>query len=215
MNTEVRAAINKIAIVSAIGLTAMVAVAAYGWFNIPGGDLIAMHWGINGQPDGYGPKAVALLALPLVMLIVTPIYIISIREKLTPDVIKKAAPFMYALWGAVLALMTMAESLIVMNALGHPVQVAPLMMMGVGVLFNVAGIGIAKYPEISSYIKGDVTPFKVKLSRYTGIAMCATGVALITGVIAQSLPFCVLSLLAGIVVILAIRACVFLEPRSS
>ena len=47
-------------------IAAMFAVAAVTWTSVP--DWVPVHWNGRGQIDQYGPKAVGLLALPLMAL---------------------------------------------------------------------------------------------------------------------------------------------------
>jgi uncharacterized membrane protein len=41
-------------------------VAVYGFIVLP--DTVPIHWGVNGQPDGYGPKWVATFLYPLMSI---------------------------------------------------------------------------------------------------------------------------------------------------
>ena len=49
---------------SGIIVLLMFVSAAWAWFQIPEGNMIPVHWGIDGQPDGYGGRFEALLLIP-------------------------------------------------------------------------------------------------------------------------------------------------------
>ena len=42
----------------------MLALAAWAWAQTPAGAQVPIHWGVDGQPDGYASKEVALLLTP-------------------------------------------------------------------------------------------------------------------------------------------------------
>lgn len=46
----------------------MFAASALLWTSAP--DRVPVHWGLSGEPDEYGPKAVGLLLVPFAALIV-------------------------------------------------------------------------------------------------------------------------------------------------
>jgi hypothetical protein len=47
----------------------MVAMSAWGWAHIPPGQSVAIHWALNGRPNGYAPRLVALLTTPMVAVV--------------------------------------------------------------------------------------------------------------------------------------------------
>ena len=55
-------------VVTALGLVALLAMTAWGWPQLPA--TIPTHFGVNGQPNAYGPKATILL-LPALLLAMT------------------------------------------------------------------------------------------------------------------------------------------------
>jgi len=42
----------------------MLILSTYAWFQIPAGEKIPVHWGIDGEPDRYGSKLEGLFLLP-------------------------------------------------------------------------------------------------------------------------------------------------------
>src|ERR1700683_1677918 len=58
-------------IVSLILLAAMLAVSAWGWNALPAAAQMATHWGINGRPNGYMPKAIGLFMAPAIAAVLT------------------------------------------------------------------------------------------------------------------------------------------------
>jgi uncharacterized membrane protein len=54
--------------VVAVLLALMLAISAWGWTRIPPGQLMAIHWGLNGRPNSFAPRGVALLMLPAITL---------------------------------------------------------------------------------------------------------------------------------------------------
>ena len=45
---------------------AMLAISAYGLAAVPAGVLIAIHWGLDGTPDGWAPREIGLLVIPAI-----------------------------------------------------------------------------------------------------------------------------------------------------
>ena len=41
-----------------------------GWIRIPDGAQVAIRWGLGGNPNGFAPKPVALLIIPVVTILI-------------------------------------------------------------------------------------------------------------------------------------------------
>jgi len=57
---------NKATIGASIVLiVAIIAVSGYGWMTIPEDAMLARHWGLSGEADGYSPQDQILIAMPI------------------------------------------------------------------------------------------------------------------------------------------------------
>jgi uncharacterized membrane protein len=179
----------------------MLSIALWAWNAVPGDQLMAIHWGMSGQPDGFAPKPVALLCLPLLMAVVT--LLSSFRLRSRADVINQAgaATFAYTVWVGVLILMNLAQASIALTGAGYAVPVPKLMMSGVSILLVIAGSGMYRHPELCNFGKAGPDT-KRTFGRLCGGTLSVTGAATAVAALAGQLIACVLMLAAGVAAVL-------------
>ena len=56
-------------------IVVMLGVSAYAWHQLPEGSQIAIHFDLNGNSDGYGGKVMGLLFAPVMVVIITILYL--------------------------------------------------------------------------------------------------------------------------------------------
>lgn len=67
--------VNRAPLIASLATIAgMLAVSAAVWTQIPNAARLPVHWDIHSAPNGYAPKAVALLFLPALALILTAMF---------------------------------------------------------------------------------------------------------------------------------------------
>lgn len=119
----------------------MCVISAWAWFVLPENKQLAVHWDIFGRPDGYAPKAPALLILPVVMLLVTCVYwrLLGARTHKDPEIWRKTKLAAYiSIFGALIVLLE-AHCAIVLTAFGYALPVAQIILGSLGVLLAAIG----------------------------------------------------------------------------
>lgn len=102
--------------VSAIALVSMAAMSAYGFFAIPQGDMIARHWGLDGEPDGWSPRNHVLIGLPLLALFLSLFFAVAPAIDPRGGNIRRSGGLYRASWIGVMAILTLGHGFIVFNA---------------------------------------------------------------------------------------------------
>jgi uncharacterized membrane protein len=120
---------------SAAVLVAMLAASAWAWIQLPADAEIPIHWGIDGQVDGYASKAVGLLVVPVVAVIVTAIFaVIPAIEPRRAHLERSRKPY-GVIWASVIGLLGAVQLAVVATALGSGIDVSRVIWAGVGGLF--------------------------------------------------------------------------------
>lgn len=104
------------------------------WNQLP--DEIATHWGVEGNPDGYSSKAFVVFGLSSIILAIHLIISLVTAIKDTNAISDKL--FSLLLWICPIINIGLAISSYA-TALGYQVNVPPLMMVIVGIIFIVIG----------------------------------------------------------------------------
>src|SRR6266581_4791737 len=116
-------------------LAAVISVWAYP--RLP--PTVATHWNLNGTPNGFSSRLVAVSIMPLVILAMTGLF--NVLPKLDPRK-ENYAKFIHVYWliaNAVIVFIAVAHVLIISSALGFPVKIDRLMPLGIGLLFIFLG----------------------------------------------------------------------------
>src|SRR3989441_6937618 len=116
-------------------LAAVISVWAYP--RLP--PTVATHWNLNGTPNGFSSRLVAVSIMPLVIIAMTGLF--NVLPKLDP---RRAnyTKFIGTYWliaNAVILFILIGHGMIVATGLGYPVKIGRTMPIGVGLLFVVLG----------------------------------------------------------------------------
>lgn len=172
--------IRPLLITNAILIAAMGGVAAWAWQQIPADAQLPVHWNIHGQADRYGSKEEALLFAPAIAVLVTAI--LAVVPFLDPRRanIQASAKFWNAIAIAVVALLAYIQALIVLIALGRPIDMTSYLVPGMAILFIVIGNYLSK--TRSNFFGGVRTPWTLssdyswhKTHRLAGLLFVAAG----------------------------------------
>jgi uncharacterized membrane protein len=189
-------------IATAILIALMLAASAWAWPRL-GDQPIPVHFGLDGRPNGYAPKGEAVLAMPITALLLSVLF--TILPPLMPArarLERSWAPFV-TVWIATLILLLAVHLTLLAYAVGFPVDVGRVTVIGVGALFAVIGnlLGKVRY----NYMFGVRTPWTLsservwdRTHRFAGWLMAIAGVLMVTaGLLSpwpmvEALPFVVL-----------------------
>ena len=116
-------------------VTAAISVWAYP--RLP--PTVATHWGLDGTPDGYSSRLMAVSIMPLVLVFMTVIF--NVLPKVDPRR-ENYARFLSSYWliaNAVIVFLLVAHVMIIASGLGFDVKIDRLMPLGIGLLFVFLG----------------------------------------------------------------------------
>ena len=125
-------------------LAGMALVSVWAWPTIPNGAHLAVHFDIAGRPNGFAPKAFALLCMPLSGLAATLVFAaIGSRPSAVGHPVSDMPAFA-AGWIGTLLLLAFAHIGIVMLARGVLIDVTRNVFFFIGLLFAVLGNFLGK-----------------------------------------------------------------------
>ncbi len=201
--------LRPLLIVIVATVAATLGLAIVGWIQLPPDAQVPIHWGVDGQVNGYAPKAVGLLLIPAVTIGLSALLYFLPRFEPRAQNLARSGPAYVRMSSAVLILMAVVQLVLVASALGRPIDVTAVLSVGIGALFIVLGDVLGKVR--SNYMFGVRTPWTLasdlswnKTHRLIGRLFVILGLVVIaTGVIGGGWPFFVV-LLAGIALIVAV-----------
>jgi uncharacterized membrane protein len=142
---------------------AMLAVSSWAWGQIPDGTQVPIHWGIDGQPNGWAPKPFALFGLPL--LSVGLALLLAFAPRVDPRYanLRRSATAYWAIAYAALGLLAVVHVAAVLIATGRNLNIGLIVSVAIGVLFVIIGNFLGK--TRSSWIFGIRTPWTLSSER--------------------------------------------------
>jgi Predicted integral membrane protein len=199
---------RRLIIFSAIVVGAMLVLDASAWIALPADAQVPIHWGPDGQVDGYASKTVGLLLLPLVTLgVATLLWVIPLIEPRRAN-IEKSGKAYAAIWVSVVLLMAAIDVVAVAAALGADLDMTLIVFVATGALFIVIGNYLPKVRP--NYLMGIRTPWTLtsdlawdRTHRVGGRAFVLEGLAFIlVGLVRPSPETLVVVLIGGIAIML-------------
>jgi uncharacterized membrane protein len=169
-------------LVSCLLIALMAAAGYWAWMQIPPHTEIAVHWGINGGPNGFANKTRALFLLPIMAVLLTAVLAVapSIEPRRANLIASKK--LYRAGWLGGLLVMVVAQAAIIMTALHRPFDVRSTVVAATSLLFIFAGNYLGK--TRANFFAGIRTPWTLssdysweKTHRLGGRLFVATGVA--------------------------------------
>ena len=120
-------------------IAAMFAVTAWAWPLIPDAANIAIHWSVDGIPDGFARKPEALLIIPAIAVATTAFFAIApFLTRRRANLAKSSKAYVVGWLGALLIL-TVGHFLLVMHARGYAVNVAGSSVFVMALVFTALG----------------------------------------------------------------------------
>lgn len=208
--------------VSWLSIAAMLAVAAWGWVQIPGGQSIAVHFDAFGKPDGYAPKPIALLMLPAIMSFACAFFWYRLKnEKFKGNLEKSKAVTYISLFGAMVIIFE-AQLVIVLTALGHQIPISTVIFASIGLLLGAIGVMMAVGKTARNTCVGIRTPWALKsdqvwerTNKVGGALMAGTGILTACGALVNTFAAVAILLLGTLVMTGATFACSYLWAQQS
>ena len=155
--------VRSIVVIGGVIVLAMLAVSAWAWPQIPADAQIPIHWGPDGQVDGYGPKWVGLLGLPAVALAIVGLLAVIPRFEPRRANLERSSTAYVAIALTVVGLFAVLHVVAVMAALGSDINTTTVALAGTGVLFVVMGNFMGK--TRSNWFFGIRTPWTLSSDR--------------------------------------------------
>ncbi len=138
--TPTRAFPSSIDILILAVIVIQVVVAVYGFMVLP--DTVPIHWGINGQADGYGPKWVGTILYPLLSVgiyaLVRVLLVVGPRLGQQGDALANLNLAKTILAGIIL-FMLIIQLVTIAESLGIGIDVSMVIMLALSVLFIFLG----------------------------------------------------------------------------
>jgi uncharacterized membrane protein len=150
-------------IVSLAIVLAMVAISAYGWVRLPDDAQLPIHWGVDGRPDGFAPKSIALVVFPALGILLASLFAgLPAIEPRRAHLERSVKPYR-AVWIGALALLLLLHAAAVAAGLGIAVDMGRVFSAGLGGLLVATGNWLPK--ARSNFILGVRTPWTLSSER--------------------------------------------------
>jgi uncharacterized membrane protein len=153
---------------SAILIMAMIGISVYGWFTLPDGEMIARHWDLQGNANGFSSKNQILIGQPIAAIVLTAVLaIVPVIDPRRSNLLKSSALYLSA-WIGSLLLLTFVHGSIIHSAANQTMPDINLMFGGIGVFFIVLGNFMAK--SKSNWFAGVRTPWTLSSEHAWSVA---------------------------------------------
>lgn len=201
--------LRPLAIAAVVVVGVMLLMAAWAWGQVPAGAQVPIHWGVDGRPDGYASKEFALLFTPVLTSGVAALLYFLPRFEPRAQNLARSGPAYVQVCVAVLAVMVTVQLMVVLAAVGSPLDITLVLSVVTGVLFIVIGNVLGKVR--SNFMFGVRTPWTLssdlawnKTHRLVGRLFVLLGVAtIVVGLAGNPTAFLVV-LLGGIGLVLVV-----------
>jgi uncharacterized membrane protein len=201
--------LRPLAVAAILAITVMLVAAAWGWGQVPAGTQVPIHWGIDGQPDGFAPKEVGFFLLPALAAGVTVLLMLLPRfEPRSANLVRSSSAYRQV-GIAMLVVVTVIQLTTVLAAAGRPVNVSLVVGLTIGGLFVVLGNVLGKVR--SNFIFGVRTPWTLasdrswnKTHRLVGRLFVLLGLAVVVAGLVGGYVALFSTLIGGIALILVV-----------
>jgi uncharacterized membrane protein len=160
-------------IVSLMLVAAMAGLSAWAWNAIPPTAQIPIHWGMNGEANGFAGRDRALTMGPLLTLGLALVFAMIPRIEPRRFNLASSAKFYRAAWIGTLCLLAVVHTAVVLNALHIGANAREFVMPGVAILFILIGNYMGK--TRSNFFAGIRTPWTLTSDYSWEKTHCLTG----------------------------------------
>jgi len=195
-------------IFSSVIVGALLVLSAWAWFQLPADAQVPIHWGADGQVDGYASKTVGLFLLPLVTAGVAALFwVIPVIEPRRANIARSGKAYA-AIWVSVVLMLAAVDVVAIAAAMGAEPDMSLIVFVATGALFIVIGNYLPKVRP--NYLMGIRTPWTLtsdlswdRTHRVGGRLFVLEGLLFILiGLIRPAPEALVVVLIGGIVVML-------------
>jgi len=185
-------------------LLAMLGLTMWAWPQIAADARVPIHWGIDGQVDGWADKSLALFCIPGISIFVDFVSRIALSTIDDAKAEHKSKTLAVACISATMIFLGMVHGLIVFTALGHNLPVGQVIPAAIGVLFLILGLVMALGKSERNPFFGVRTPWSMqsdevwnKTNRWSGWMMVGMGAATLATAIINNMILMAGTILAG------------------
>lgn len=150
-------------IVAGIAVGAMLVLALWGLTQVGLDAQVPLHWGVDGQPNGWGPAWVAFLLLPAITTGLIVLFRVIPRVEPRRENLRLSESAYRTMAIAVVLLMAVIQVLVVLAGVGLAVPLSLVVGLGIGMLFAVLGNVLTTVR--SNYVFGVRTPWTLSSER--------------------------------------------------
>lgn len=144
-------------------------------------EKMPIHWGLDGEPNGYATRLAGILILPLIMVVVNVIVQFSLETAPKTNLkLKKLMLWLFPILSVIFQSLTLSE------ALGYHLDIALITMVTVGIIFILLGNYIPKTSQ--NRVAGFRFPMTLsnpdnwqKTNRLGGMMLVISGIIMILG----------------------------------
>ena len=155
--------LRPLTIVIVASVAGMLAASAWAWGRIPDGAQIPIHWGLDGQPNGWAPKWVGLLLTPGLGVVLGGVFLTIPRFDPRREHLVASTRAWVAITGAAMLLLLAVHVLVIALTLGAKIDLGRLLGVGMGLMFVVIGNFLGK--TRSNWFMGIRTPWTLSSER--------------------------------------------------
>ena len=171
-------------VVAAAVVAVMLAASVWAWPQVPDDAQVPIHWGLDGQPDGFAPKAVGLLGMPAFALVLAAVLAIVPRVEPRRDNLARSASAYRTAVTAIVVVLGVVHLAAIAAATGWDVEIGGIVPVAVGAVLVVIGNVLGK--TRSTFLFGIRTPWTLtserswaRTHRLGGRLMVALGLAVV------------------------------------
>jgi immunity protein, SdpI family len=155
--------LRPLAVLVVVTVVAMFAVSAWAWGQVPDGAQIPIHWGLDGRPNGYGPKWLGLLLTPVLGLVLGTIFLTIPRLDPRREHFVDSTRAWIWITGASMVMLLVVHVGVVAAVLGATIDIGKWIGVVMGALFVVIGNFLGK--TRSNWFMGIRTPWTMSSER--------------------------------------------------
>jgi uncharacterized membrane protein len=126
-------------VVSAVVLVGMLVLAAWGVAQVGTSASVPIHWGVDGEPNGFAPAWVAFLIMPAITAGLVALFTVIPRIEPRHENLRLSGDAYRTMAIATVLLMALIQVAIVAAGVGSALPVATVVAIGVGGLLAVMG----------------------------------------------------------------------------
>jgi uncharacterized membrane protein len=144
-------------------LALMAACSVAGWIGLPADAQVPIHWGLDGQADGFAPKIVGLLLVPGIAAVLVGLFVVVPGIEPRSENLQRSRTAYQAIWAGLLVFLAALHATTVAIALGFDLSIPRVVTAGIGFLFIVIGNWL---PTLrSTFMVGIRTPWTLTSER--------------------------------------------------